>query len=300
MKNKNYIKGSMEDKFFDIINITLLLFVFFVVAYPLIIVISSSFSNPAAIASGKVWLFPVRFTLDGYKVMFHHKQVWQGTINSVFYTLAGTAINMVFTVLAAYPLSRKDFRLQKPIALIFAFTMWFSGGLIPIYLLVRDLNMYNTRWALLIPTSMSVWNVVIVRTYFQNSIPGELYESIKIDGGDDFAYLLKIAVPLAMPSLSVVCLYYMVGHWNNFFQAYIYLQDQALFPLQVVLREILLLSQMQEMSMDVLKSEGNTTQHMSELLKYSLIVFASLPMLLLYIGLQKNFRKGLMIGSVKG
>lgn len=295
---KNKIKGCFADRVFDGINTSLLILILILVGYPLVIALSSSFSDPSALLSGKVWFYPVKFTFAGYEAVIKHKQVWTGTLNSAFYTIVGTAINMVVTVLAAYPLSRKDFAPRKFFSLMFAVTMWFSGGLMPLYLLVRDLGMYNTRWALLIPSAMSVWNMVIVRTYFQNSIPESLFESAKLDGCDDVRYLLSIALPISIPTLAVVTLYYGVAHWNTFQEAYIFMQKQYLQPLQIVLREILLLSQMQEVSVDATASEANA-QQMSELLKYSLVVVASVPMVILYFLVQKYFTKGIMIGSVK-
>ena len=299
VNKKNKIKGCFADKVFDVLNTVVLFIIFFLVGYPLLIVISSSFSEPTALLAGKVWLYPIQPTLAGYQAVIHHKQIWVGVGNSVFYTVVGTVINMVITVLAAYPLSRTDFAPRKFISLMFAFTMWFHGGLMPTYLLVRDLGMYNTRWALLIPTAMSVWNMIIVRTYFQNSISESLFESARLDGCDDFTYLLRIALPISMPTLAVVTLYYAVAHWNVFTAAYIYLQKQSLQPLQTVLREILLLSKMQEVSVDATAGETNA-QQMSEILKYSLVVVASIPMVILYFLIQKHFTKGVMVGSVKG
>lgn len=298
-RNKNHIKGCFSDKIFDVLNTILLFVILTLVGYPLLIVISSSFSEPTALLAGKVWLFPVNPTLAGYKAVMNHDQIWSGILNSVYYTVVGTAINMVFTVLAAYPLSRKDLAVRNFVSFMFAFTMWFGGGLMPSYLLVRDLGLYNTRWALLLPGAMSVWNMIIVRTYFQNSISESLFESARLDGCDDFKYLLRIALPISMPTLAVVTLYYAVGHWNVFTSAYIYLRDQSLQPLQVILREILLLSQLQEVSVDATASESNA-QQMSELLKYSLVIVASLPMVILYLLIQKHFTKGVMVGSVKG
>lgn len=296
---KNRIKGCFADRVFDGLNLAVMLMIFIVVAYPLIIVISSSFSNPSDLVAGRVWFLPVNFTTLGYELILTNEQIGTGVMNSVFYTVVGSAINIVITVLAAYPLSRKDFRPRTFISLMFAFTMWFTGGIIPTYLLVRDLGMYNTRWAMLIPTAMSVWNMVIVRSYFQNNIPESLFESAKIDGCDDKNYLLKIAIPISKPVLSVITLYYVVANWNSFFNAYLYLQKSALQPLQVVLRDILLMSQMEDV-MTVSSEEQAVMQEMSTLLKYSLVVVASLPMALLYVATQKYFTKGIMVGSVKG
>ena len=226
-----------------------------------------------------------------------------GLYNSVFYTLVGSVINIVVTVLAAYPLSRKDFRPQKFASLMFAFTMWFSGGMIPTYILVRDLGMINTRWAMLIPTLFGVWNMVIVRTYFQSSIPESLFESAKLDGCDDWKYFSKIVIPLSKPTLAVVTLYYVVGNWNSFFNANLYLQSSNLKPLPVVLRDILLLSQTNDIASEVVSSTNDSTaslQELNVLLKYSLVVVSSLPMAILYVFTQKYFTKGIMVGSVKG
>ena len=298
-KNKNRIKGCVSDKIFDIVNTTVLTFILIAIAYPLIIAISSSFSSGEALTSGKVVLFPVEFHLGGYKVVTQNKQVLTGLFNSTFYTVAGTAINMIVSILAAYPLSRKDFRPRTFINMMFAFTMLFSGGIIPNYILVKDLGLYNTRWAMLIPSAMSVWNMVLIRNYFQNGIPDSLFESARLDGCDDLRYLLYISLPVSLPTLAVVTLYYAVGNWNSFFNAYMYLQKNELKPLQVVLRDILLMSQMD----DLAPAASDTDVQMKSLnavLKYSLVVVSSLPMAILYLCTQKYFTKGLMVGSVKG
>lgn len=297
---KNRIKGTKGDFVFDIVNTFLLFLVLVIIGYPMLVVISSSFSSPEALMAGKVRFLPVEPTLMGYEAVLQHKQIWVAFGNSAFYMIAGTAINMVITVLAAYPLSRKDLPVRNFISLMFAFTMWFSGGLIPSYLLVRNLGMYNTRWAMLIPCAMSVWNMVIVRTYFQDSIPESLFESARLDGCDDFRYLLKIALPISKPVLAVITLYYAVAHWNVFQSAYIYLQKPDLQPIQIVLRDILLLSQMQDLNTEMLDSGNSNAQQLSELLKYSLVLVSSLPMILFYLLVQKHFTKGIMVGSVKG
>lgn len=291
-------KVGFADKTFDMLNFLFMITVLVVTLYPIIVIVSSSFSSAEALMSGKVKLFPVDFTLEGYKAVFKNKTIWTGLGNSVFYTVVGTLVNMLFTILAAYPLSREDFKPRGAISLLFAFTMWFGGGLIPNYLLVRDLGLFNTRWAMIIPSAMNVWNMIIIRTYFQSSISKEILEAAKIDGCSDYRYLWKIAVPLAKPAIAVVALYYAVANWNVFMQAYIYLQKPDLFPIQVVLRDILLLSQTQEMAGDV-ASETNA-RLLSELLKYSVVIIASLPMVIIYPFVQKYFVKGIMIGGVKG
>ena len=297
MKIKN-IRETRSDRVFDFINYIFATLILFVILYPVIVVVSSSFSNPFALMSGKVWLYPVKPTLDGYRAILKHQQVWTGMYNSVIYTVAGTTVNMILSVLAAYPLSRKDFSIKNPISFIFAFTMWFSGGLIPTYLLVKDLGLFNSRLALILPSAMSVWNMIIIRTYFQSNVGGELLESAKLDGCDDFRYLLKIAIPLSKPSLAVVCLYYMVANWNVFMNAYLYLNDQRLYPIQIVLRDILLMGQVEDISTNALQE--SQSRLMSELLKYSLVIVASLPMVLIYPVVQKYFVKGIMIGAIKG
>ena len=298
--NKNHIKDCFSDKVFDVVNAIVLGIILIITLYPVIITISSSFSSADALLGGKVWLFPVDVTFIGYEVVVKNKEVLTGLGNSVFYTVVGTVINMVVTVLAAYPLSRRDFRPGAVINLLFAFTMLFSGGIIPLYILVKDLGMYNTRWAMLIPGALSAWNMILVRTYFQNNIPDSLFESARLDGCDDFRYLLKIALPISTPTLAVVTLYYAVGHWNNFFNAYMYLQKPELKPLQVVLRDILLMSQMEDLAPTDTSVAGAQMKSLNEILKYSLVVVSSVPMAVLYLCTQKYFTKGIMVGSVKG
>ena len=297
-KEKRYSKHNISDSSFDAINILMMIFVLLITIYPIIVILSSSFSSAESLMAGRVSFLPVDFTLDGYKAVFANKTIWGGLLNSIFYTVGGTALNLFMTVLAAYPLSRKDFAIGGFISFLFAIPMWFSGGLIPMYLLIRDLGMINTRWAILIPTALSVWNMIILRTYFQSNIAGEMLEAAKVDGCDDYRYLLTIAIPLAKPAMAVVALYYAVANWNVFTQAYIYIQDQELFPIQVVLRDILLLSQTQELSGDA--ASETSAQLLSELLKYAVVVVASLPMIIIYPFVQKYFVKGIMIGGVKG
>lgn len=297
-RNKNKIKGCMSDKIFDVINTIVLTLILIVVAYPLIIAVSSSFSSGVALLQGKVILFPVDFHLEGYKVVTQNKQVLTGLYNSCYYTIAGTVINMAVSILAAYPLSRKDFRPRTFINLLVAFTMLFGGGIIPQYILVKDLGMYNTRWAMLIPSAMSAWNMILIRNYFQNGIPESLFESARLDGCDDWRYLFNIALPVSLPTIAVVTLYYAVANWNAFFSGYMYLQSPQLRPLQVILRDILLMSQADDIA--PISGEEAQVPALFEVLKYSLVVVSSLPMALLYVATQKYFTKGLMVGSVKG
>ena len=264
---------------------------------PLIFVVAASFSSPDALLSAKVFLWPVDFTLRGYKMVFDHDLLPLSFWNSIVYTVVGTVINLVLTVLAAYPLSRKDLAVRNPIMMLFAFTMLFNGGMIPTYLLVRDLGMLDTMWAILLPTAISVWNLIITRTYFQTSIPQEILESASIDGCNDFQFLIRMVIPLSVPILAVNVLLYAVGHWNSYFNEMIYLSTNTKFPLQLILRDILLNDQSAG-TMDVTEQlERQKTQY---LLQYSSMVVGTVPLMLLYPAVQKYFIKGIMVGAVKG
>lgn len=293
------IKISKSDRLFMTMVYIVLSLSLLSVAYPLLYVISASFSNPQAVLSGKVWIWPVDPTLMGYKAVFKYQSVWTGYANTIIYTTAGTLINVVVTVLAAYPLSRKQFMPRGWIMGLFVFTMLFNGGLIPTYLLVKNLNLVNTRWAMVLPNAMAIWNVILARTYFATAIPEQLHESAELDGCNEFRFITTMLVPLSKPILAVISLYYAVGHWNSYFPALIYLQDKPLFPLQIILREILILNSFNpEMMVDA--DELIRRQGLEDLLKYALIIVATVPVMLLYPFVQKYFIKGVMIGSLKG
>ncbi|BFH63615.1 carbohydrate ABC transporter permease [Paenibacillus azoreducens] len=297
--HKTKMKEAGSDRLFTIANYTVLTLIMIIVLYPLVYVVSASFSSSSAVLSGRVWLWPVEPTLDGYRAVFKNGMVVRGFMNTLFYTLAGTGINLLFTVLAAYPLSRKDFRGRNIFMLLFVFTMMFNGGLIPTYLLVKNLGMIDTVWSMLIPAALSVWNVIIMRTYFQTTIPGELLEASQLDGCTDFRFLLRIVLPLSGPILAVIALFYAVGHWNQYFNAMIFLKRAELYPLQLILRDILVQN---EINIDMLGDAKTAAarQGLRELLKYSLIVVTSVPLLVVYPFVQKFFVKGVMIGSLKG
>ena len=293
------LKVSRGDRLFVTVNTSLLAVVLVLVLYPLVFVISSSFSSTDAVIAGRVWLLPVEPSLQGYRAVFEYKQIWSGYYNSAFYMIFGTIINVFMTVLAAYPLSRKDFFGRNVVMGLFTFTILFNGGLIPTYLVVKSLGMLDTRWAMLIPNAVIVFNVIVARTYFQMTIPDELLEASQLDGCSDFRFVAGVVVPLSGPILAVITLWYAVGHWNSYFWALIYLKSAALYPLQIILRNILIMNQVvQEMVVDVELTEA--MQGLVELLKYSLIVVASLPVLALYPFVQKYFVRGIMIGSIKG
>ncbi len=295
------MKQTRGDNLFDGINYGFLTICLLVVIYPLIYIISSSFSDASAVVGGKVWLLPVQPTLVAYEAVFKSKQIWMGYYNSVYYTVVGTIFNIFMTILAAYPLSRRDFYGRNLIMGLFAFTMLFGGGLIPIYLLVKQLGMLNTRWAMWIPNAMAVWNVILMRTYFHTNIPTELYEAAELDGCRDSRFLVSVVLPLSGPIVAVMILFYAVGHWNSYFNALIYLSSARLYPLQIILRNILIQNQFDPaMMQNVDMYELARLQNMKDLLKYSIIIVASAPVLMIYPFVQKYFIKGIMIGALKG
>jgi ABC-type glycerol-3-phosphate transport system permease component len=275
-----------------------LAFVLIIVAYPLIFVLSASFSEPYAVISGQVWLYPVRFSTVGYTTIFRDAGLMRTFLNSVHVTALGTAINLMCTVMAAYPLSVKTFVGRGVFMGILSFTMFFGGGLIPFFLLVRNLGLYNTYWALVLPGAISVYNVIVARTFFSTSIPYELYEAAELDGCSDIYYLIRVVLPLSAPILAVLVMYYAVGHWNAYFNHMIFLKDKAKFTFQITLRSILIQNQNSDMMIDA--SVLQRQQGLADLLKYSLIVVSSTPMLLLYPFIQKHFVKGVMVGAIKG
>ncbi len=297
--NQTLIKEASGDRLFDAINYIILSIVLLLVLYPLIYVVSASFSSTNAVLSGRVWLWPVEFSLDGYKAVFKNKMVLTGFLNTFIYTAIGTLVNVILSIMAAYPLSRKDFKGRNFFMLMLVFTMMFNGGLIPSYLVVKNLGMIDTIWSMVIPVALSVWNVIIMRTYFQVTLPSELLEAAQMDGCTDIKFLIRIVLPLSGPIIAVIALFYAVGHWNQYFNALIYLKSAKLYPLQLVLRDILIQN---EVNIDMLGDAKTAAarQGLRELLKYSLIVVSSLPLLAVYPFIQKYFVKGVMLGSIKG
>lgn len=295
------IKHSKGDLVFLSANNLILFMALLVTIYPLIYILSSSFSSTRAVISGRVWLWPVEPTLAGYEAVFNNSSIIRGYINSVIYTFVGTLINVVLTVMAAYPLSRRDFKAGKFIMFMFTFTMFFGGGLIPNYLLIKNLGMINTMWAMVIPGAIGTWNVIITRTYFQSTLPGELLEASQIDGCSDIKFLLKVALPLSKAIIAVITLFYAVGHWNAFFSAFIYLNDKKMFPLQLVLRDILVSLNVDASMLSSLNLEEMTAKEgLVDLVRYSAIVIASVPVMLMYTFAQKYFVQGVMVGAIKG
>lgn len=291
--------ADFHDRLFIVINYFLLSLSAIIVLLPLIYIVSASFSDPNAVINGKVWLFPVHPTLRGYRAVFKNPKIMIGFANSFFYMIAGTIVNIVVTVCCAYPLTRKEFPARNKIAALIVFTMYFSGGIIPTYLLVKNLGLINSRWSMILPVALNPWNMILCKTFIANSIPDELYEAASLDGCSPSGYLIHVVVPLAKPILAVLVLYYGVNHWNSYFNAMIYLKDQRLYPVTLFLREILINSTV-DPSMLADASAAQAAQGLTELLKYSVIVVASVPMLILYPFIQRHFVKGVMIGAVKG
>lgn len=298
-KLNNKVRESTGDRIMNAIVYVVMTVFCIIILYPLIFVLSSSFSSGQAVSAGRVLLLPVEFSLDGYKIVFQYKDVWVGYGNTLFYTVIGTVLNLFITVLAAYPLARRNLRGRRYITIFFMVTMFFSGGLVPGYLLMSELGLVNTRWAILLSGTLSVYNMVIMRTFFENSVPYELLEAAKIDGISDIGYLTRILLPLSKPVLAVITLYYAVGHWNSYFTSLIYLQDKELKPLQIILRNILTSAQLDATQL------GDTEAYAEllgavDVMKYALVVVATVPILVIYPFVQKYFEKGVMVGSVKG
>ncbi len=298
LKSKNRVRQSTDDRIFDFVVTLIGILIMLIVLVPLIFVISASFSDPDLVLRGKVLLIPRGITFRAYTLVFENQEIWVGYKNTLLYTFSGTAINIVLTVMAAYPLSRREMVGRRFFTLVVLFTMYFNGGLIPTYLLVRNLGMYNTVWAILIPGAISTYNLIVAKSFFEQSIPQELYESARLDGCGSLRTLISIVLPLSKAILAVLVLYYGVAHWNAYFNSLIYLRDSSKHPLQVVLRNILLLGQTEQMgSNDVGMGEKIK---MVEAIKYSVIVVSSVPILLLYPLAQRYFVSGVMIGAVKG
>ena len=293
-------RQSLDDKILDIINYTILTVLLLIVLYPLIFVVSASFSKPVEVYNGNVWLLPKGFSLDGYKRIFETQRIWTGYKNTIIYTVSGTIINLFFTLSAAYALSRKDFLPGKLLSVLYAFTMFFSGGMIPTYLVVKNLGMLNSMWALILPGAVSTWNLIVCRTYFKMNIPDELLEASQIDGCSDFRFFIRIALPLSSAIIAVMTMFYAVGHWNSYFGALMYLTNRAKHPLQLILRDILVKNEMDKTMLQGDLMGVVEQQEIAESIKFGVIIVASVPVLIMYPFIQKHFVKGIMIGSIKG
>lgn len=292
------IKKQRGDIAFDIVSAIIGILLIIVVAYPLYFIVIASFSSPSAVNNGEAWLLPKAITFEGYKRIFEEQRIWLGYRNTIFYTVLGTGFSLLFTLPAAYALSRKDLAGRKAIMLYFIFTMFFSGGLIPTYLTINAFKMTNTIWVLVLPFSVSVYNLIIARTFFTSSIPNELLESAQLDGCSNTRFLLSIALPLSKAIIAVIGLYYAVGQWNQYFTSLIYVRDPDLMPLQLVLRNILLLNQHDVAGAG--SQLAHELQRVADIMKYGIIIVSTAPILCVYPFIQKYFTQGVMIGSVKG
>ena len=297
--NSNKVGIPREDKIMYGIVYAVMILILVIIIYPLIYIVSSSFSSGSAVSSGKVIFLPVDFSLTGYKIIFNYKSVWTGYANTIFYTVVATALNVVLTICAAYPLSRKDFFGRNFYMTLFMIIMFFSGGMIPNYILMTKLHLTDTRMSIVLSGAISVTNMIIMRTFFQNSIPHEMFEAASIDGISDWGYLFKIVLPLSRAILAVIVLYYAVAHWNSYFNAILYLRDKDLYPLQLILRNILNASNVDLSQINDAELLAQMTGA-ADLIKYALIVVSTVPILCAYPFVQKYFEKGVMIGSVKG
>ena len=287
-----------DERLFQAVIYGISFLILLIVLYPLVFVLSASFSNPNFVIEGQVWLLPKGFNLNAYRQVFMDQMILTGYKNTILYTVVGTVVNLFLTVLLAFPLSRKDLPGRNLVVFFVTFTMFFHGGLIPTYILIKNLKLIDSFWVMVFPTAISTYNMIVMRTYFQNSIPFELMESAFIDGCNNFRLLWSIVLPLSKPILAVIGLFYAVGHWNAFFNAMIYFNDERKYPLQLILRNILLQNQFEEMGTDVFDLQDRVL--LAESIKYAVIVVSSLPVLLLYPFIQRYFVKGVMIGALKG
>ncbi len=291
--------SSKSDKVFNLFNYLFLSMIMVLVLYPLYFVLIASVSDQDLVNSGQVLFFPKGLTLDGFERVFAYPNVWIGYRNTVFYTVVGTAISVTGTLLISYPLSRVDFKPRKIISLLLLIVMIFPAGMIPRYLIVSGLNMDNTPWALLIPSSIWVYNIIIARTFFGSTIPGELHDAAQIDGCSDWRFFIKIVMPLSIPLLIIMCLYYGVDKWNSYFEAMIYISEPDYQPLQLILKNILISSQVASQSLSDAESAAEQLK-LADSIKYCIIIISTVPMMVAYLLLQKHLVKGVMLGAIKG
>jgi len=288
-------RSTVGDRIFYVIDYFLLALVICITLYPFIFVFSASISDPGALGRGEVWLWPVGFSTNAYKIVMEDKEIWTGYGNTIWYVVVGTTINIILTTITAYPLSRENFSARDKIMMFIAFTMFFSGGMIPTYLLVKELGLINSRWALVIVGGISTWNLIIMRTFFEG-IPASLHEAATIDGASELQILVKIFLPLSLPVMAVMVLFYAVGHWNSYFPALMYLNDGEKYPLQMILRKILIQYDQNKMVEEM--TQGREV--VGQAVRYATIIVSTVPILLIYPFLQKYFVTGVMIGAIKG
>lgn len=296
MRKSTKIKNK-QDRLFYFFCYAIVTILTLSVMYPIIFIISASFSNADMVARGEVWLWPVDFSLKAYEIILKRPEIWVGYRNTIFYTVFGTIINLAITLMCAYPMARKNLRGRGPIMFFFSFTMMFSGGMVPSYMLVRGLGIMNTTWAMVLPGAMNVYNMIVCRTFIQTNIPDEMLEAAQIDGCNNTKFFFGFVLPLSKAVIAVLALWYAIGHWNSYMNAFLYLRESSRYPLQIFLKEILV--QNQRMATEELTG-AETAGNIYETIKYSLIVVSTLPLFCVYPFVQKYFQEGVMVGSVKG
>ena len=290
--------SSASDRVFDIFNYVLMATILILIAYPLYFVVIASFSDPNLVNSGQVYVIPKGFMLDGYQRIFQMPSIWRGYANTIYYATVGCIISVSLTISGGFALSQRSLPGKNFFIAIFTFTMLFNGGLIPTYLLVRNLGLIDSVWAMTLPGAVSVWNLIITRTFFKNSLPEDLAEAAEIDGCSQLGFFFRIALPLSKALIAIIFLFYLVGYWNEFFKGIIYLRSSEKHPLQLVLRDILIIGSSSEMTQDI--RDRILQQKTAELVKYGIIIVSTLPLMVVYPFIQKYFVKGVLIGSVKG
>lgn len=297
--NRKRVKIGTGDKIFYFLSGLILTILLVVVLYPILFVLAASFSSGQAVSAGRVFLWPVDFSLEGYEIVFNNKDILLGFCNSIIYTVVGTFINLVMTMIAGYVLSRDDVPGHNQFMFLFTFTMFFSGGMIPNYMLLRSLHMLDTIWSMVIPGALGVYNMIIARTFIRTSIPGELLDAAQIDGCSDIRYFTTIVLPLSKAIMAVLVLFYGVGHWNSYFNPMLYLNTRELYPLPIILKEILIANQIDPSTVTDPELQLRIAQT-ADVIKYALIVVSTIPVMIIYPFVQKYFVKGVMIGSIKG
>lgn len=289
---------TRNDLMFNIVLYGISAFILLIVVYPLYFIIIASFSNPTEVANGHVWFVPSQFTVDGYKEIMRHGELWMGYRNTIVYTALGTVIGLAVNIPAAYALSRKDLVGRRFFTLYFVFTMFFGGGLIPTYFTIRNFGLYNTIWVMVLPFSVAVYHIIIARTFFDSSLPQGIFDAAQIDGCGNLRFFFQIALPLSKAVLAVIALYTAVGQWNAYFNALVYIRSEELKPLQLVVRNILITNQAMAGTGDGLAAQE--ARRLSELMKYAVIIISTVPIMCVYPFVQKYFSQGVMIGAIKG
>lgn len=297
-KGKNHVKKLWEDRVFDLVNAVIMVLVCVVIAYPLYYVLIASFTDPTIVNSGKILLYPEKLFMGGYQKIFEYRPIWTGYANTVVYTVGGTLVAIIATIPCAFALSRRDLWGRKVLNFLFTFTMFFSGGIIPLYLIINAVGVYDTIWAMILPTAVSVYNLIVCRSFFDSNIPDELYDASKIDGSNDFDFFFRIVIPLSSTIMAVMILFYATAIWNSFMNALMFMGTQDKMPLQVILRNLVLSNQTTALTSS--GTEVAQRMKMAEQLKYAIIVVSALPLLVVYPFVQKYFAKGVLMGAVKG